>query len=465
MAVAVVMPRLGWTMETGSVLAWHKQEGEAVEAGEILFTVQSDKAATEVEALEDGILHIPASAPPVGAEVPIGTVLAYLLSPGEAPPAGTPAAPADGAAAPPEPPSPTPAAAGATPELIAGGAPADGGRTAPDRPPASPRARRVAAALGIDWQTLRGSGSGGRILERDVRAAAPAPGAAPRVPVTPPARRPAPGAGIDVQSRAATEAGTGRRPTQTDTVAGVRRAIAQRLAESARATVPVTLTTEADATALARLRAALKADAGHRPGERQRGDERGEQQGAGSADERAPVPSYTDLLAKVVALALGEHPDLNASWTDDGVLRHEEVHVGIAVDTGRGLLVPVVRDVARKPVATIARESARLIARARAGQCTPHELRGGTFTITNLGMYDVDAFTPVINLPECAVLGVGRVVARPVVVDEAAERVAVRKMLALSLTFDHRIVDGAPAARFLQRVKRLVEHPYLWLTR
>jgi len=164
-------------------------------------------------------------------------------------------------------------------------------------------------------------------------------------------------------------------------------------------------------------------------------------------------------------VALREFPDLNASLVDDAVVRHEAVHLGMAVDTERGLLVPVIRDAGAKSVQAIATESARLIADARAGKATPADLRVGTFTITNLGMYDIDAFTPIINLPQCAILGIGRIVARPVVVDEEAETVAVRKVVALSLTFDHRVVDGAPAARFLQRIKQFVEQPVIWLTR
>ncbi|HEX9441611.1 MAG TPA: 2-oxo acid dehydrogenase subunit E2, partial [Roseiflexaceae bacterium] len=177
------------------------------------------------------------------------------------------------------------------------------------------------------------------------------------------------------------------------------------------------------------------------------------------------APSYTDLLVRLVALALLEHPALNASLADDRIVQHSAVHVGIAVDTERGLLVPVVRDAHTKSVQQIASASAQLIAQARAGKAAPDDLRGGTFTITNLGMYEIDAFTPIINLPECAILGVGRIVARPIVIDEQAETIAVRKMMALSLSFDHRLVDGAPAAQFLKRVKHFVEHPYAWLTR
>jgi pyruvate dehydrogenase E2 component (dihydrolipoamide acetyltransferase) len=224
----------------------------------------------------------------------------------------------------------------------------------------------------------------------------------------------------------------------------MRRIIGERMARSAHTVAPVTLTTEADATALVRLRAEI-ADA--------------------LAGGDAPVPSYNDLFARLVAVALREFPDLNASLTDGGIVRHDAVHIGIAVDTERGLLVPVIRDAHAKSIQTIAAESAQLIGQARAGKAARDALLGGTFTITNLGMYGIDAFTPIINLPECAILGIGRIVARPVVVDEEAETVAVRKMIALSLTFDHRVVDGAPAARFLKRVTQFVEQPLVWLTR
>jgi pyruvate dehydrogenase E2 component (dihydrolipoamide acetyltransferase) len=171
------------------------------------------------------------------------------------------------------------------------------------------------------------------------------------------------------------------------------------------------------------------------------------------------------LLVRIVALALGEHPQLNASLTDDGIVQHAHVHIGLAVDTPHGLVVPVLHDAERQTVEQIAREAARLVEAARAGRSRPEDVAGATFTITNLGMYDIDAFTPVVALPQCAVLGVGRFVARQVVVDEASERVAVRRMVTLSLTFDHRLVDGAPAARFLQAVKQSIERPTRWLFR
>jgi pyruvate dehydrogenase E2 component (dihydrolipoamide acetyltransferase) len=154
---------------------------------------------------------------------------------------------------------------------------------------------------------------------------------------------------------------------------------------------------------------------------------------------------------------------INARFEGDTIVQSATANIGIAVDTERGLLVPVLRDVQTKSLRQVARESASLIEKARTGHISPDDLRGGTFTITNLGMYEIDAFTPIINLPECAILGVGRIIPKQVVVDAEAERVAIRHMMFLSLTFDHRLVDGAPAARFLQRVKQFVERPYLWL--
>jgi pyruvate dehydrogenase E2 component (dihydrolipoamide acetyltransferase) len=246
----------------------------------------------------------------------------------------------------------------------------------------------------------------------------------------------------------------------------VRRLIAERMAASAHTAAAVTLTTEADATELVRLRKQLKDDA----------------VGAGLAPAQLapaqlapaqPVPSYNDLLAKLVAQALMEFPMVNARFEGDTIVQAATANIGVAVDTDRGLLAPVVRDAQAKSLRQIARESAMLIEKARSGRISVDELHGGTFTITNLGMFDIDAFTPIINLPECAILGVGRIVPKQVVVganpqwspdtDIETLRVAIRHMMFLSLTFDHRLVDGAPAARFLQRVKQYVEKPYLWL--
>ena len=449
MAFEVSMPRLGWSMETGKLAEWLKKDGDRVEAGEILFSVEGDKAIQEVEALESGILRIPPDAPHPGQEMPVGTVLAYIVQPGEKAPfeSETASAPASLASAVaielPLAPAATPALASATQRARHG------------LPAISPRARRVAQELGVEWVALTGSGHSGRIVERDVRQAAQARKPEIQVRVSPVARRLAEEAGIDLAALAAQQ--PGRRIEREDVAAAmaaqaapagqavpitnVRRTIAERMVTSAHSVAAVTLTTEADATELVRLRDQLKNDAAQ------------------------PLPTYNAILAKLVAQALTEHPALNARLEGDTILQATTVNIGIAVDTERGLLVPVLGDVQDKSLRQIAGESAALIEKARSGRIAPDELRGGTFTITNLGMYEIDAFTPIINLPECAILGVGRIVPKQVVVDAGAERVAIRNMMFLSLTFDHRLVDGAPAARFLQRVKQYVEKPYLWLAR
>jgi pyruvate dehydrogenase E2 component (dihydrolipoamide acetyltransferase) len=219
----------------------------------------------------------------------------------------------------------------------------------------------------------------------------------------------------------------------------MRRTIAGRMLQSRQTTAPVTLNTEVDATAFVALRAQAK---------------------TAYATRNLPAPTYNDLLVKLVSIALRDHPGLNATWEDDALLHWETINIGLAVDTDAGLLVPVVRDVQDKSVARIAAESRELIARAQAGKATIADMQGGTFTISNLGMFGIDAFTPVINLPECAILGVGRMIDKPVVREGA---IVVRSMMTLSLTFDHRTVDGAPAARFLQQVGEFIEEPTLWL--
>jgi pyruvate dehydrogenase E2 component (dihydrolipoamide acetyltransferase) len=215
----------------------------------------------------------------------------------------------------------------------------------------------------------------------------------------------------------------------------VRAVIAERMAHSATTAAHVTLTAEADATGLVDLRSQLLQD------------------GVDAA--------YNDLFLYILGRALREYPQLNSSLENDTIKVWRRIHIGLAVDTDRGLLVPVVRDVDRKGLRQLAEESQSLVERARAGQCTPDELSHGTFTLTNLGMFGVDAFTPLINLPECAILGVGRIKKQPVMV---GDQIVGRHMVWLSLTFDHRLVDGGPAARFLQRVVQLVERPHLLMT-
>jgi pyruvate dehydrogenase E2 component (dihydrolipoamide acetyltransferase) len=464
-------------MEEGIFGQWLIPDGAPVKPGDLIFTVESDKATQEVEAFEHGILRIPPTGPQTGAILPVGALLGYILQPGEA-------APFEQGSNPP--------AAGASvvsrqPSSVVSQPPSVGSQlssTAAERS-ISPRARRVARELGVDWSNLRGSGATGRIIERDVRAAAQltaqpstSPEATDKVRATPVAIRLAQEAGIDLAAlvrqkggerieRADVEAAIAARgllapvapslvaPAQATLmpvapspllseseslpIGRIRRVIAQRMAESAHTTAPVTLTTEADASELVALRQQLKTAFGPR---------------------NLPVPSYNDLLIKLTAVALQTHPLLNATWRENEILLHKAIHMGLAVESEDGLLAPVVRDVQSKSVRQLASEMHGLIERAQSRRLTADELQGGTFTITNLGMYGIDAFTPIINLPQCAILGVGRIIKKPAVVND---QVVPRHLVALSLTFDHRLVDGAPAARFLNTVREYVESPVLWL--
>ena len=386
MAIEVVMPRLGWTMEEGTLVEWLKASGEPVQTGDLLFTVESDKALNEVEAFDAGTLHIPANAPALGDSVPVGTVLGYLLGEGETPPEKVP-----------------PPSRSAANDVTVGGAPAPAPSSPPPasggaKPAISPRARRLAQELGVDWEHLIGTGRTGRITEDDVRAAAPA-------------------------DSVAEETDDAKRLPMSS----IRQAIAERVVASHRDGAPVTLTAELDATALVEHRQRAR-----------------------------PRPGYIDYLIRFAALALERHPALNSSLRGGDILLHTGIHIGFAVDVEAGLLVPVVRDANRKSVEEIASQSARLSGQARRGELTSQEMTGGTFTITNLGAAGIDAFTPIVNPPQCAILGLGRIAQRPAVHEG---RVVPRWLTVVSLTFDHRLVDGAPAARFLATLRELVESP------
>jgi pyruvate dehydrogenase E2 component (dihydrolipoamide acetyltransferase) len=279
------------------------------------------------------------------------------------------------------------------------GKPAPPDPVPPDRRFSSPRARRLAETGGLEWRGLAGTGPEGAVVERDVRTAL------------------------------AAREGDRVAAARAVAIAGPRAMVAARMLASATTTAAVTLATETDAAGLVEWRRRLAAE--------------------------GVAASYNDLLLAILGRALPQHPALNA-WLEAGeVRRAERVHVGLAVDGERGLLVPVVRDVDRKGVPELAAETAALVEAARQGRL-PAAAQGGTFTLTNLGMFGIDAFTPLINLPECAILGVGRIRLQPAVVGDTIQ---IRPQVWLSLTFDHRLVDGGPAARFLQRVAQLVEDP------
>jgi pyruvate dehydrogenase E2 component (dihydrolipoamide acetyltransferase) len=477
MITEVILPKLGQTMEHGTIVEWVKKENEEVKRGDTLFTVESDKAVLEVEATARGFLR--KILVPEGENVPVLTVIALITREAgeDISSYGLAAAPAPEAAAGPEATGDARAIAPAAPEA----APPAG------RIFASPRARQAARERGIDLALLTGSGPNGRIVEQDVLDHAAAqvevtqprakqPQVAPLPKATPMARKIAGALGIDLAAvpaageggritRAAVEAVATRADVEATwlpavaapappaaaapavapvagpvPMSGMRRIIAERMSASDTATARVTLVTEADATDLVQAREQIKAAVGETWGF---------------------APGYNDLLGLIVARALREFPYMNARLTADGAIEQlPYVNLGLAVDTDRGLLVPVVRNADQKGLQAFGAEFRALVERARSGKSLPDDLSGGTFTITNLGMYDIDAFTPIINLPEAAILGVGRILPKPVV---HQGQIVARQMWTLSLTFDHRLVDGAPAARFLQRVKQLVENPYLLL--
>ena len=452
MATEIIMPKLGLTMTEGSIVHWMKHDGDTVKKGEPIFEVQTDKVVLEVEAPSDGVLRTLTGE---GITVPVLTIIGWVVAPGEAVPAGGATAPASAEAAVPSAPVAEKAAPAAEP--LAG---ISGGRV-----PASPAAKRIARESGIELVAVQGTGPGGRVVARDVEEAAEAM----RVKASPVARRMARDAGLDLSG--VTGTGPGGRITKEDVeralaatptpfpaavpvaapasvipanaekipVAGVRKVIFERMAYSSNTVARVTEFVEVDATSLVEIRTRLKDTL--------------------QKAEGLPV-GYNDLLIMIVAKALKEHRLVNSTIADGEIRLLPQINIGLAVDTERGLIVPVVRDADTKNLAEIVRDVRALVGRAAEGKSLPDDMAGGTFTITNLGMYEIDGFTPIVNLPESAILGVGRIQAKPVVRDG---QIAVRQMMTLSLSFDHRSIDGAPAARFLQRVKHLIEDPYLML--
>ena len=454
MAITFGMPSLGHTMEKGKIIEWLKQEGDAVTKGEPLVVIETDKVITEVESPADGVvLKIAVAAEE---ERPIGSPLVLLGSADEQ------LSEADiqqllgddTAAAPAAPPTPAPAPTPAAPPRAA----ATG-----ERVKISPIARKLCDELGIDPATVTGTGPGGRITREDVEKAAqatPAPAAAERVKISPVARKLCEEMGIDPAS--VTGTGPGSRITRDDVLKaaeaakaapapatapvgagetiplrGMRGRVAERMLQSWNTIPRVTEVMLVDMNATVSFRQAMLAQWEQQYGVR---------------------ISLNDLITKAVATALRRHPRLNATLVDQEVHLHENVNVGVAVNLDEGLIVPVIADADRKDLGQIARESRELAEKARAVpmRLSPDEVSNGTFTITNLGTTGIDLFTPIINPPQIAILGVGMVQRRPVVVGDA---LAIRPSVYLCLVFDHRAVDGVPAANFLQELQRLFEKP------
>jgi len=455
MAEELFIPKLGQTVEEVTLVKWLVEDGARVDHGQAIVEVETDKAIFPVEANANGVIHL--GPYKEGDVVPVLTVVAVIGKPGdryivkgaESPSSQVP-----------------------LPEAVEGEGDqpfssreaevaGDGGKIF-----ASPRARKLAAEKSVDLSQVAPTGYGGiRIAERDVAAFL---SQAPKV--TPVAQRMAAETGVDLRnvsgtgpggrilkediarlakSTAATVPASSPVPaaplpdvevTERIPLKGVRSIIAERMGTSVHTTARVTLLMETDATELVVARERLKAKV---------------------AEEWGFAPGYNDLLAKIVAGALRKFPYMNARLAPDAIELVSHINLGMAVDTERGLLVPVMRDADQKSLRQMGEEYRQLVERARSARSLPDDLSGGTFTITNLGMYDVDAFTPIINLPEAAILGVGRIAPKVV---PRGDQIVVRQMWTLCLVFDHRLVDGAPAARFLQYIKQVIEEPYLLLT-
>jgi pyruvate dehydrogenase E2 component (dihydrolipoamide acetyltransferase) len=430
MATDVIMPALGVAQEKGTLLNWLKAEGQSVTKGEPLMEVETDKATVEIEAPASGILaNVTASA---GDEIPVGNKIAAILAPGEV---ATPAAVREHPH-----PSPLPKGEGMNEdrppsegEGISKGRPLEGeGKSKARLVPqseiqnvghplplgegrgegrgkilASPAAKRIAREKGIDLKSLKGSGPGGSVLAEDVLRSttrqAAAPGGPPKI-------------------------------KETIRLTPMRRIVGERMTKSKQTAPHFYLTMDADMTEVTRRRSALK--------------EKGDQL----------VPSINDFILSACARALKDFPLLNAAFTDHGVEMYADINIGMAVALEEGLVVPVIRNADRLSLQELAKQSRELADKAQNKKLFPLDYEGGTFTVSNLGMFGVDSFVAIINPPQCAILAVGQVGPRVV---PHGEGIAVRPIMTMSLSADHRVVDGAIGARFLQEVKRLLEKPDL----
>lgn len=420
--IEVTMPKAGLSMTEGLIQQWCVKEGEIVEKGDVLLVIETDKSSLEVEATASGVVKkIVAEA---GETVEVNATIAWIGEAGEEV-ADTPSgARSEGAGSPA---NQNEAAAPVVGSTSGSTYPFKSEQRKEPFVKASPAARRLAREHGIDLQKVKGSGPFNRIVQKDVVSM------------------------VEEQEQGQlANAGQGQSQSpkmaspqilaaadQTRHLTGIRKVIARRMSESAQTIPHVTLHTKTDVTSLQAFRKQLQDELKKHNGE---------------------SISYTHLLIKIVARALAEHQTINASLSDVGYIEHKEIHIGMAVDTERGLVVPVIKNANQLSLTEIAKTSKELAAKAKAGTLSPDEMTCGTFTISNLGSFGIDEFTPIINYPEAAILGVGRILPTPWVVGETIES---RPILTLSLSFDHRIIDGAPAAKFLQTISSYIESPYL----
>ncbi len=405
MATGVFMPKLSMTMEQGTIIQWFKKEGDHVQAGDVLLEVMTDKINIEVESYASGkLLKIYCGADEV---VPVNGVIAYIGSEDEVVP--------DRPAQVEEPNDAVPVEKAAVREELPQ-VTEEAETTKKLR--ATPVARRIAREHGLALNQVTGTGPHGRIQKDDV--------------ITHLSKQ----TGTEDKTvQPAAQATDATKPNRRK-VEGMRRVIAQRMTQSAFTAPHVTLTTEVDMSRVIELRSELLPDLEKSFGLRL---------------------SYTEILVKAVSTALQRHPQINASLQNDSILYHSDINVGIAVAVPEGLLVPVVKKAADRGLAELAAECKRLAGLAREGRLLPADTQGGTFTISNLGMYSIDWFTPIINQPESAILGVGQIHEKPV---GRNGQIVLRPMMSLSLSFDHRVIDGAPAAAFVEELKNTLESPY-----
>jgi pyruvate dehydrogenase E2 component (dihydrolipoamide acetyltransferase) len=430
MPIDITMPALSPTMTEGTLSKWLKNEGDDVKAGDVIAEIETDKATMEVEAVDEGKLgRIVVAGGTEG--VKVGAVIAQLLEEDEAPGAAPAPPPAKPAAAPAEKPAPAPAekpAAAAPPPENQG-----------DRVFASPLARRLAADAGIELSGLNGSGPHGRIVKADIEAAVaagPAKKAAP-APAAPPPQPSAPAAAPLAIGKDRVAGLAGNIPYELLPHTGMRKTIAKRLTESKQTIPHFYLTVDCEIDALLQIRAELN--------------------GRGGDSFKLSV---NDFVIRAVALALKKVPAANASWSDDGTLLWQRIDIGVAVAIDGGLITPIVKQADAKGLADISNEMKDLGARAKSGKLKLDEFQGGTFSISNLGMYGIKDFAAVINPPHGCILAVGAGEQRPVVKDGA---LAIATVMSCTLSVDHRVVDGATGAVFLKEFKKLVEDPLTML--
>jgi pyruvate dehydrogenase E2 component (dihydrolipoamide acetyltransferase) len=431
----VVMPRLGLTMVDGKIIEWYKNNGEMVQKGEPLFSIENEKATLDIESPASGKLEIQVE-PDIVVPVlsPVGLI--YTKEKGSSHHAGSKVVKVEQVTA---------------SDLSEKQADQAVSEKSYHQIRITPRARIAAREAGLDLSQVQGSGIRGMIVTADLPKKTVVEKSV--IKATPVAKRVAAEAGVDLTE----VTGTGPRgmvrkedvercmqtiPAPAEPMApvpltGLRKVISERLGKSWSERPQSNLTTEVDATLFVKARNQINQE----------------------LSKKGVKISYNTLLIKLAAQALQEFPFMNVSLLPEGFIQHTQINVGLAVDTDRGLMVPVVKDANYKNFECIQEDLDGVVKRSQNGTATWDDVSGGTFSISNLGAFDIDGFTPLINPPECAILGIGRIHQKPVVVDG---QVVVRDMMALSISFDHRLVDGAPAARFLQRIKQFIEQPFLW---